>query len=106
MSGLYVAELDVMWEWGVYPEPISGPIYGKCKLFGWSIRETTGTMSATVTLLDGADATGLESFGSQLNPSGAARDWLGPQGLTMQVGIFPVISGTVKGAMFVWRGKN
>jgi hypothetical protein len=103
-----IEEVDftVAWARAVRADPLS-PVSGKCILFGYSVRETTGAVGATLQILNGMDATGLEVVGVQLNPSGAARDWFGTQGIRTDVGIFPVITGTVKGAIWVWvSGKD
>lgn len=99
-------EFEVAWAKAVHADPIA-QVSGKCILFGYSFRETSGAAGATIQLLNGADATGLEVVGVQLNPSGAARDWFGPQGIRTDVGIFPVVTGSVKGAIWCWvSGKD
>lgn len=98
-------DLEVMWEKAVRAQPIA-PIYGRCVLFGWSVRETTGAAGATVRVLNGGDATGLEVIAANLNPSGVARDWLGPQGIRTDVGIWPVTTGTVAGTLWVWTPEE
>jgi hypothetical protein len=94
-------DFEVAWARAVFGQPLA-PIAGKCILFGWSVRETSGAAQATVQILNGYDLTGLEVLATQLNPSGVARDWFGPQGIKTDVGIFPVITGTVKGSIWAW----
>lgn len=101
---LEVVEFEECYAKATHASPISGKIGGRCILMGWSVRETSGAAPATVQVLNGQDAGGLEVLAAQLNPSGAARDWFGPQGIRTDVGIFPVITGTVAGALWIWRG--
>lgn len=94
-------DLELMWERAVVAQPFA-PVAGKCILFGYSFRETSGAAPATMQLLNGMDATGLEVVGAQVNPSGVARDWFGPNGIKTDVGIFPVTTGTFKGSIWAW----
>lgn len=97
-----VLDIEVVQLAPVRAQPLTGPVRGRCILFGYSLRETSGAAVATVQFLNGADATGLEVAGIQLQPSGATRDWFGPQGIDTDVGIWPVVTGAVAGAFYAW----
>ena len=80
---------------------------GRSLIMGWSLLETTGTAAATVEIWDGQDATGQLIAAISLDPGESTRDWLGPEGIETDIGLFVrVIGGSVRGA--VWarlRGR-
>ncbi len=98
-------KFDLAWEPAVHAEPLTAQPGGRCILIGFSVRETSGTTAATFQLINGQDSRGIEVVGVQLNPSGAARDWYGPQGIRMEVGVFPVVTGSLAGSFYLWRGE-
>ena len=89
------------WAGPAIPVTIANPVPGRIVLMGWSVRETTTTATGLLVVRNGADATGLESAAIALNPAGTSRDWLGEDGVLLDNGYFPVITGTLAGAIWV-----
>lgn len=98
-----MSHIDVELEPGhlAVAQPVGAKISGRVIVLGWSVRETTGAASAQLLCLNGADATGLETWAYNLNASGSARDWVGPRGISFDNGYFPVVTGAVAGAVLV-----
>lgn len=84
---------------GVKPQPLAA-INNRVVLYGCSVRETAGA-AAQVLILNGADATGLEVIGINLNPNQSVREFFGDRGLTLDVSLFVVKTGSVVGSLWV-----
>lgn len=77
-------------------------IGGNHLIMGWSLRETTGAAGAVVDIFDGQDATGQILATLSLVASESTRDWLGPDGIETDIGVFVrVNSGAVSGAVWI-----
>lgn len=81
-------------------------ITGRALLKGFSLRETTGTATAAVTIHDGiADNNNFLAV-IDLNASESVRDWFTGRGVLVDRGIFvEVLSGTVEGVVYVIPGE-
>lgn len=80
------------------PQPVGGHVI----VYGWSLKESTGTAAAELDLIDGTDATGLNLVPITLTAGQSTRDWLGPQGLHFRNGLFPrVASGAIVGSVWI-----
>lgn len=84
---------------GARTQPLAA-INNRVVLYGYSVRETAGA-AAQVLILNGADASGLEVVGINLNPNESIRDWLGDRGIVCDVSLFVVKTGTVTGSLYV-----
>lgn len=89
---------------GVDPLPFAGTAGivvaagGAWRLYGYSFRETAGA-AAVVDVFDGQDGNGQLVATLSLSPGQSVRDWFGPHGLRMRVGVcVRVTSGAVTGA--------
>lgn len=86
----------------IHPEPLLSQITGHIVICGYSVRETSGTAVASLILRNGADATGLEFLGINLNPSGTRDAWYGWDGVHLDIGYFPsLVAGAVAGSVWV-----
>lgn len=106
-----VSEVDlVLWEHQrrVYPVAVpavtvSGLVFGAhCRLFGWDLVESTGSASAELDVWDSIDGTGFAFWPITFTPGQSVRDWFGPQGLDVYIGLWSqAVSGSVRGSLFV-----
>lgn len=95
-------ELELVWVPHVRPVPYNSTLPGRIRLFGYSVKESTGAATAELDIYNGADTTGLLAIPIPLAAGQAAEDWFGPQGLHLDVGILGhVASGSVTGSLFV-----
>jgi hypothetical protein len=92
----------------VEPQPIpanpaGATVSGRaCRWFGFSITEATGAGAATVLVYRGAGVGGLLVAQINLDGGQSARDWWGPQGLSMDSGLFAQVSlGAVTGSLWI-----
>ena len=75
-------------------------------LFGWSIRESTGTTAATATLWDGVDASGVIVGVIGLAGGGLSHPPFPEKGVELEAGLWlQVESGSLKGVVYV-RGPG
>ena len=89
-------------EWGpTIPVDATKKIGGRVILMGLYVRESSGAAPATWFVSNGTDATGLESVGATLQANESTRDWFGPDGVLLDNGFFPVLTGAVVGAIYV-----
>lgn len=102
-----VERLHIDWH-PVIPVPIAATAAGlaitarPCRLYGWSLVETTGAAIAACDLIDGGAAAGTEITPITLSAGQSTRDWLGRPGLLVQSGLFlNVTAGTVRGAVWI-----
>lgn len=73
---------------------------GPGQYFGFAVRETSGTASATVRVYDNTANSGTLLDTIQLVAGESAREWYGPQGLPYFTGIrVDVVSGAVEGSI-------
>lgn len=81
----------------------SGPINSsRCCLVGWALYETTGVSPASIQLRDATDTGGLLVAPILFNAGQSTRDWFGPYGIEMTIGLWEtVVSGSVGGSVFV-----
>lgn len=81
---------------------VSGQITQRpCRLYGFSLTETTGQTSAAVQLRDGGDANGALVSDISLVPAESTRDWYGQPGIRIESGLFlSVLSGAVRGSIW------
>lgn len=97
--------VEIVWTTQVRPQQVATSVQGHVTLFGWALQESTGIAEAVVTLYNGTDTTGLVTAVITLEPNQSVRDWFGPQGVHMNVGLWSVItSGTVVGSLFIATG--
>jgi hypothetical protein len=81
-------------------------VTGASVLLGWSLRETTGAAGATGIIYDGSATTGQIVAPINLAPSETTRDWFGPHGLRIDVGLyFDPTAGTIDGAVWYVPGE-
>ena len=85
----------------VLPIAIGASIGGRVRLFGWSARETSGAATALVQITNAPGGGGLELMAIGLNASETVRDWFGPDGIELENGYFPAVTGAVAGSVFV-----
>lgn len=78
-----------------------GPIGGRCILYGYSIAETTGTTPASLYLYNSANGANGPVIPITLSAGQSTEDWFGPQGIEFDNGVYPIITGTMVGSLFV-----
>ena len=94
--------LEVVMARKVVPVNIKIGITGYVVLYGYSVKESTGTASAEVDLLNGASSAGDLAIPITLSAGQSTEDWFGPQGLHMPGGVYQnVTSGSIAGSLFV-----
>ena len=72
-----------------------------CYLLGWALVETSGSASAEVDIYDGLSSASTLVAPITLSSGQSTRDYLGPDGLWCQVGVFAALaSGAAK--LVVW----
>lgn len=81
--------------------PISTIQGSKVHLFGYALKENTGTAGGEVDLYDGTDNKGLLAHPIGLSAGQTNRDWFGSNGLLFRNGMFVVITGSISGSLFV-----
>lgn len=105
-----VEEVDVRMSWPRRVRTISfaaltttKALYShQVRLLGWALLETTGTAAAEIDILNGQSASSDLVAPIALSSGQSTRDWLGPQGITCDAGLFlSVGSGSVRGALWV-----
>lgn len=70
-------------------------------LIGYSFRETTGSATATLEIINGQDGTGVIVGEIALAASGAETEIIGHPGLFCDNGLYlSVVSGSVRGSMW------
>jgi hypothetical protein len=70
-------------------------------LFGWSVRNPSGSVAAVMDIYDGADGTGVPVFTINLANSASDTKWFGPNGVRLNNALFAnVTAGEVKGSLF------
>lgn len=75
---------------------------GPARLLGWGLKETTGAAQAACDVYDGSDATGQLGVPFTLLSNESVRDWLGPNGILFERGVFVnVTAGSVSGSMWI-----
>ena len=71
------------------------------KLFGWSVRNPSGSVAAVMDLYDGTDSTGVPVFTINLATAASDSKWFGPNGIQMNNALYAnVTAGEVKGSVF------
>ncbi|MFT3873424.1 MAG: hypothetical protein QM714_12505 [Nocardioides sp.] len=73
-------------------------------LVGFALRNTNAGVS-TLLLRDGFDATGEVIVPITLAPGESVRDWFGPAGVNLSIGLYAELTGSVDGAVFL-RGAQ
>lgn len=80
----------------------SGDIANRSTVYGFGLRETTGTAAARVDVYNGNDTGGILIAPIDLNPGQSVRDVLGPSGVGCDMGVFVnIVSGSVAGSIWV-----
>lgn len=74
-------------------------------IVGFALRETSGVASATVVLRDGFDAGGDPILPITLAPGESVRDWFGPAGVNLSIGLYVTVTGAVDGSIWL-RGTQ
>lgn len=95
-----VVELEPYWG-PVTPQPAAQPINGRIRLFGYSVRETSGAAKAQMLVTNQPNGGGLEIVSINLNAGESDREWWGPNGLLLANGYFPSTTGAIAGSVFV-----
>ena len=85
----------------VLPIQVSGSIGGRVRMMGWNVRETSGAATALVQITNAPSGGGIEVMSIPLNANEGVRDWFGPEGIELENGYFPTITGAVAGSVFV-----
>lgn len=94
--------LELMDLWGpAQPFTLAGPIGGRVRLYGFSVRETTGAAGAQVLITNAPNGGGLEMLSIGLGAGQTVREWFGPNGVILPNGYFPSITGAVAGTAFL-----
>ena len=97
---------------GAEPIPVGNTPNAKVKvatvggrIVGYALKETTGTATAEIDLIDGKNATdGDLIIPITLAPGESVRDWFGPAGVSFVAGLIAsVVSGSISGT--VWLGR-
>lgn len=74
----------------------------ECRVYGFSLIETTGAAPANVQIFDGAGPGGSDAIEIALTAGQSTRDWYGAPGLRFQTGAYlNVLAGSVRGALWV-----
>jgi hypothetical protein len=86
-----------------YPASATGQVTGgEAMIVGWSFRETTGTVAATIEIFDGGDAGGQLVASISLAPGQSVRDLTGVIPVLVRSGLFlNLVSGTIRGSMWI-----
>jgi hypothetical protein len=81
---------------------VGGLLIGReCRLYGWSLEETTGEAGAAIRLIDGGNAAASHVLTVNLDPGQTRSDWLGRPGLRIRSSLFcTVASGLVRAAIW------
>lgn len=94
--------LEVVWAHRPRPYAYSTVIGGFVVLYGWAIRETSGSATAQLDIYNGAQASGDDIISIALAAGQSTREWFGPQGLELQIGYYPnLVSGAITGSVFI-----
>lgn len=96
-------------EWGRHVRYVmvtgqpAGVIYGrKCRLVGWSVRETTGSTAAGFDLMDGGSVNDSAPVTVNLLAGASSFGWVGHPGPKFDGGMFyNPRTGTIAGAVWV-----
>lgn len=94
---------------GARPVPVGAGVTrlttSPTSLVGFALRNP-GAVAATLLLRDGFDATGDVIVPVTLQPGESVRDWFGPAGVNLSIGLFAdLTAGAVDGAVFL-RGAQ
>jgi hypothetical protein len=74
---------------------------------GWSFKETTGSATASLELVDGAGVDGNLIAAINLKANESTRDLAGISAIAAEMGLFVhVISGSIKGAVWAIPGNE
>lgn len=81
------------------------PVFnGPCRLYGWSLAETTGVATASLNLRDGGDANSPKIAPITLLANESRTDWLSGTGLWCQTGVFADwLTGSIDLVLYVVR---
>jgi len=78
-----------------------------CVVFGWSMKNASGTTLATLDVYDGTDHSGTSLFPINLAANQSGRDWFGPNGILFRNGVhINVTAQQVSGAVFIRRHRH
>lgn len=79
------------------------PLIGReCRLYGWSLGETSGSAAANVVLYDGASNNGNIIAPISLPQGSSSFAWFGQPGLRVRQGVYlNLVSGAVFGSIWV-----
>lgn len=85
-----------------YPVPVGEAVGGRVTLFGWALKESTGSASAELDIYNGGGTNGQLVAPIALNAGQSTREYWGPEGIRMPAGMFQnATSGTAIGSVFV-----
>lgn len=72
-----------------------------CDIFGWQLRNPSGSTAAVMDIYDGGDASGTVALPFNLPSNGNTEAWFGPNGIRFENGVYAnVTAGEVKGSIF------
>jgi hypothetical protein len=72
------------------------------RVFGFAIKNPSGSTAAALDLYDGTDTTGIVVIPVVLASSDSAADWYGPNGVWFKNGLYAnVTAGEAKGSIFL-----
>jgi hypothetical protein len=83
----------------VYPNTVLNA--GAARLTGWSLRETSGTNPATVTLYDSRDTSGDVLAVLNLPAGATSNHGLPGSGVTATEAVFVAVTGAVLGSLYL-----
>lgn len=73
-----------------------------CRLYGWSVIESTGAAPAEIDLYDGGSNNGNLIAAIPLLTGVASQEWFGAPGLSIEGGVYAqMVSGSVRGAIWM-----
>jgi hypothetical protein len=85
-----------------YPVPAVMNYSGYAVIFGYSVKEATGSAAAELDLYGGLAANGQLWIPIPLGPGMSRENWFGPQGVHFRNGMQSVASiGAVTGSIFI-----
>ena len=86
-----------------WPVAFSTSFFGRTVLYGYALKESTGTASAEVDFYGGNDTKGGLFIPITLQANESVVQWFGPQGLRFREGLYAnLVSGAITGSLFIW----
>jgi hypothetical protein len=72
-----------------------------CDLYGWTLKNPSGSTAAVIDLYDSPDGTGTPVFPLTIPTSATLEAWFGPNGVRLNNALYAnVTAGEVKGSVF------